>query len=192
MSDLEINSKNYWDERFRSGDWEEKLGREQSTFFYCVARQLMPEWFIRDVRQKKLSVCDLGCAEGEGVAILGEVFPDSRMMGSDISDGALERARGYYPQYEFVQADINSLPFDADVLFTSNTLEHFHEPDTIIRNVLPHCRKYFVLLVPFREFDRIDEHFHTFDYDSFLLERDNFSLVYYKEICFNLEMLLKH
>lgn len=182
MSESQINSKEYWDERFGSGDWEEKQGREQSTFFYCVAKELLPQWFLDDVRENRLSVCDLGCAEGEGVDILGGLFPHSRMIGSDVSDAALERARNYYPQYEFVQADINNLPFDADVMFTSNTLEHFHEPDSIIENVLPHCGKYFVMLIPFRELERIDEHFYTFDYDSFPLNRGKFSIVFYKEI----------
>ena len=176
-----INSKEYWDERFGSGDWELKKGREQSLFFYRIALSLMPEWLKADIEKNSLSVIDLGCAEGEGVNLFGEAFPSSRVCGSDISAAALERAKKYYPDYDFIESDINNIPESFDVVFSSNTLEHFENPEEIIKNILPHCKKYFVMLIPFREFDRIDEHFYTFDYSSFPDINDEFRLIYHKE-----------
>ena len=178
----EINSKEYWDERFGSGDWELKEGRKQSLFFYRVALSLMPGWLKDDITENSLSLIDLGCAEGEGVNLFGESFKGSKVCGSDISAAALERARQYYPDYTFIECDINNIPESFDVVFSSNTLEHFENPEKIIKNILPHCRKYFVMLIPFREFDRIDEHFYTFDYKSFPEINGEFRLVYHKEM----------
>jgi len=184
----DINSKEYWDERFGSGDWDEKEGREQSLFFYRVALELMPDWLKNEIAEKKLSVLDLGCAEGEGVDLFGKYFKECEISGADISAAALERAKKYYPGYRFIEADINNVPESFDVIFSSNTLEHFENPDKIIENILPHCKKYFVMLIPFREWDRIDEHFYTFDYKSFPYEKQGFQLVYHRiEDCTDME-----
>lgn len=178
----EINSKEYWDERFGSGDWEKKEGREQSLFFYNVAISLMPDWLKDDINKNSLSIIDLGCAEGEGVNLFGKEFKSSKVCGSDISAAALEKARKYYPDYSFIECDINNIPENFDVVFSSNTLEHFENPHEVIKNILPRCKKYFVMLIPFREFERIDEHFYTFDYKSFCDVNGEFRLVYHKEL----------
>ena len=46
-----INSEEYWENRFATGDWEEKQGREQSLFFYRVAISHFPEWFKEDIKE---------------------------------------------------------------------------------------------------------------------------------------------
>lgn len=180
-SDSKINSEEYWDGRFRSGDWDEKEGREQSLFFYRLALKLMPVWLKDKIKNERLSVLDLGCAEGEGVSLFKNEFKASRISGADISAAAIERASTYYPDCDFFRADINNIPESFDVIFSSNTLEHFEKPFDAIQNILPHTKKYFVLLVPFRERDRIDEHFYTFEYSSFACKNGEFQLVYHKE-----------
>ena len=77
----EINSKEYWDFRFGTGDWEKKQGREQSLFFYRLALELFPDWFCEDIKKNNLSFLDLGCAEGEGVNLFGEYFESKRVCG---------------------------------------------------------------------------------------------------------------
>ena len=106
----DINSKEYWDERFGSGDWEKNEGREQSLFFYRLALTLMPDWFKNKIKDERLSVLDLGCAEGEGVYLFGEEFSGCEVSGADISAAALLRAKKYYPDYEFIESDINNIP----------------------------------------------------------------------------------
>lgn len=177
----EINSKTYWDDRFASGDWEKNEGREQSLFFYNLGLSLMPDWLKADIKDNSYSILDLGCAEGEGVNLFGKVFSSSRISGADISKAALERAREYYPDYNFIECDIENIPEKFDVVFSSNTLEHFKNPKEIIEKIIPHADKYFILLIPFREQNRIDEHFWTFDYKDFPEKMGDFSLAYYKE-----------
>lgn len=183
-----INSEEYWEERFASGDWEAKEGREQSLFFYNVATQNFPEWLNRDIEKNHLSICDLGCAEGEGVNHIGKLFPQSHVTGCDISEAALERARGHYPEYSFVREDVNDFKTEYDIIFSSNTLEHFTNAEEIMKKVIGKSKKYFVLLLPFKEYDRIDEHFFTFDFGTFPVHLDDYSMVFFKEIdCTDME-----
>lgn len=177
-----INSEEYWENRFLTGDWEEKQGREQSLFFYDVALNNFPEWFKEDIKKNSLSICDLGCAEGEGVKLFGDFFKKSSVTGSDISEAALERAKKSYPEYNFVKEDVNDFKSEYDIIFSSNTFEHFENADKIMRKVMKNCKKYFAVLLPFKEYDRIDEHFFTFDYHIFPVFEEGFGMVYFKTI----------
>lgn len=176
-----INSEEYWDKRFKSGDWDAAEGREQSLFFYTLATANLPEWLREDVVKNSLSVCDLGCAEGEGTDALSRYFGGLSVTGTDISSEALKTARKRYPACSFVHGDISSLEGEYDLIFSSNTFEHFENADVLIKNTMKHCKKYMVLLLPFREFNRIDEHFFTFDFGSFPFECEEMRVVFFKE-----------
>lgn len=182
ISSKEINSKEYWDTRFNSGDWDEKDGPAQSLFFYNLAAKCFPAWFTRDINTNHLSVCDFGCAEGDGAAVLGKLFPSSDVWGLDISEAAVSLARERYPRHSFICGDIDKIENSFDVMFSSNTLEHFKNPMDVFSKITAHSKKYAVLLIPFREQDLIDEHFSSFDYSSFPLEFGDFSLVHFKEL----------
>ncbi len=185
---VEINSGDYWEERFSSGDWDKSEGREQSIFFYELAVNNFPKWLGEDANKNRLSVCDIGCAEGEGVNVLGTYFVSSDITGTDISESALEIAGKRYPKYKFVKEDVNNFQSEFDIVFSSNTLEHFENGGELMNKLMKNSRKYFIALLPFREFDRIDEHFFTFDYNIFSLLNEDFSLVFFKEIdCTNME-----
>ena len=75
-----INTMEYWDNRFEA-DWEEAQGSSQTIFFSEVALQLLPQWIKDDIKERRLTVCDFGCAEGQAVDYLHTV------LGSDVSGG---------------------------------------------------------------------------------------------------------
>lgn len=162
-----INSREYWERRFQT-DWQERQGGEQTRFFAELLVSLLPEWFIADARRGRLSLCDWGCAEGEMVAYLGQIFHGQTVAGVDCAEAAIERARAQYPAHAFSAADWlaagAALP-SYDVVVTSNVLEHFHDPIRILREVLARVAdKYIVVLVPFAEDPaKMDaEHFFRF------------------------------
>lgn len=146
-----FNSKEIWDDMFRSSTWEKNNGREQTTLFINAAMQLLPATFKEEIRTNKLSIADYGCAEGEAVPILHQHFPDSKVSGIDYSEGAIERATGYYPQYTFKCMDQDTMDTSYDVIYTSNVLEHFLDPFVIVEKLLAYTNKYFIMLVPFGE-----------------------------------------
>ncbi|WP_281216951.1 methyltransferase domain-containing protein [Lysinibacillus capsici] len=180
-NNFEINSKDYWDTRFAS-DWEPNQGREQTRFFAELAVGNLPSWLIGDINSKRYTIGDVGCAEGDAVPILNNKFFKSKVSGIDFSAEAIERAKQYYPNYEFHQGAIEDFEEPYDVLFCSNVLEHFVNPFDMLEKMLTKTNKHLILLLPFQEYDRVKEHFFTFDYEHFPLNLGDFRLSFYKEI----------
>jgi hypothetical protein len=159
-----INSTQYWDRRF-TDDWKENNGVEQSQFFSRLAVDNLPPWFIRYIKQEQPSFCDWGCAMGSGTKVLRDLLSIDDINGIDFSEIAITEARSNYPGINFTTADIlkeQYLP-QYDVIFSSNTLEHFNNPWDVTEILAQFANKFIVLLVPFQEYHRHFEHFYTFD-----------------------------
>ncbi|MHC3436917.1 class I SAM-dependent methyltransferase [Natrialbaceae archaeon A-gly3] len=77
------------------------------------------------------SVLDLGCGVGRTTVPLEERGFD--VVGADVSEEAIRRARSHFPDLEFEVADAAALPFDDEsfehVLFSSFGLDYTH-PET--------------------------------------------------------------
>ena len=162
-----INSREYWDGRFE-GDWTNNSGPAQSRFFSKIALENLPKWLFREIRQNKLSVVDWGCAQGDGTDELRSLADPSQLTGVDFSDEAIKRAEDSYGDINFLcedwLAEDNRPPKLYDVVFSSNTLEHFSDPYNVLDVLCDHAKKAVVLALPYEEDpdNRIDEHFYTF------------------------------
>jgi len=164
MSNQEtVNSNGYWDQRFNS-DWDANGGREQSRFFAQLAVEAMPQWLVRGVQANKLTVCDWGCAEGDGTELLSASLHWD-VTGIDFSGAAIERARAQYAGVKFSHENLLECPQRAafDVLFSSNTLEHFANPWDVFDKIADYASQFVVLLIPYREYERHAEHEVTFE-----------------------------
>ncbi|WP_271752722.1 class I SAM-dependent methyltransferase, partial [Cohnella sp. JJ-181] len=181
MEDLktEVNSRSYWNNRFDS-DWEQNSGRQQTLYFAEVAHSLFPNWF-HEILASGVTVADVGCAEGDGVHHLAPKYPKSHFVGIDFSEEAIERALKLYPEYSFYVSDIKEMDQKFDVIFSSNTLEHFYEPFEILHQLFEKAERYVVILIPFQERNRFKEHFYTFEYSDFQIDYKDFDLVYSRE-----------
>ncbi|WP_313711481.1 glycosyltransferase [Pseudomonas sp.] len=179
----EVNSLSYWDYRF-STDWEENHGREQSRFFSELAVELMPKWIVDYWKDNALSLCDWGCAQGDGTSSLAELLDLSKVTGVDFSPEAIEKAVQQYKAQEFLCIDFLEASCDQrwDIVFSSNTLEHFEQPWDILEKVTAYAKGFVVLLLPFREHERIKEHFYTFDYCNIPFSMDNWTLVHSRSV----------
>ena len=177
-----LNDKDYWDNRFKTDDWDNSFGREQTLFFYKIAMVNIPKWLKNEINKYNLSICDLGCAEGDGTNLIHQEFPNSNIVGVDFSQSAICRAEESFSNVSFECSDMLAFNKHFDIIFSSNTLEHFSDPKEVLKTILKLSDKYLILLLPFQEINRIDEHFYSFDYDSFPLTIDEHVLVYYKEI----------
>lgn len=177
MDDL-INSKDYWDNRFEE-NWKENMGRQQTEFFAKLMIDLMPEWLVRDIRKYEYTICDMGCALGDGVDTLSK-FLGVNLDGADFSEVAIQSARKYYPQYNFFQLDLTNISNNLlyDILICSNVLEHFSNPWEIMNNMVKIAQKYIILMVPYQEKMIIDEHEYKFDSNVIPVNIEKFSLIY--------------
>jgi GT2 family glycosyltransferase/glycosyltransferase involved in cell wall biosynthesis len=174
----EINSQDYWNKRFLS-DWQEFGGGPQSRFFAELAVELMPAWFLSRIRSSRLTICDWGCAEGEGTAFLREALGVS-VEGIDFSSAAITKAQEKFPAVSFTASNLleQSQDWIVDVMFSSNTLEHFHSPWEVFDMLAKYSAKYVVFLVPYREQDRHPEHFAGFEAGGLPVSRSGLTLVH--------------
>lgn len=161
---MQVNSKAYWDHRFGT-DWIGNHGKQQSAFFATLALNAFPSWLGSDIIQQKLSVCDWGCALGDGTQVFQQAFPDNAWTGIDFSEVAIEGAKQAYPHIDFLATNLLDEGPSAryDVLFSSNTLEHFSEPWKILAHLSGYARRHLAILIPYKEYQRYSEHLYSFD-----------------------------
>lgn len=164
MTSTDINSQDYWNGRFET-DWESNLGKEQSRFFARVALDHLPEWLRGAANQEAWKICDWGCAQGDGTDVLASYFPRERVTGIDFAEAAVEKARAAYPGIRFEPQDWianDAIEERFSMIFSSNTLEHFHDPFEVLAKLFKRADCCAVLALPYRELSRISEHFFTF------------------------------
>lgn len=164
-----INSKEYWDRRFAT-DWKENGGAEQSRFFAKLATEFIPEWLRQAVRRDALHVCDWGCAHGDGTDYVMQTLGWD-MTGVDFSDMAIQEARRRYPAIDFrCENWLDQTPRSKfDVVFSSNTLEHFPDPWMVFEKISRFASKFVVLLLPYKERLPHPGHAATFDSHGILM-----------------------
>jgi len=160
-----INSNSYWNARFAE-NWESCQGPAQSRFFARLAIENLPRWLIDQLQRKPMTLCDWGCAQGDGTDVWASYVDSDRITGVDFSAIAVEQAAQRYPAIRFLnqnwlEAQQDELPV-FDVVFSSNTLEHFHRPYAVLKTLCSRATKALVLALPYREIDRHHEHFFTF------------------------------
>lgn len=173
---MEINSKEYWNSRFNT-NWKEYGGEEQTTFFARLLCDMLPSKIEREIRYEQYSVCDMGCALGEGIPIYSSKL-SVNVDGMDFSEDAIKQCTEKYSNSHFWVGDLldlNSAP-QYDVVICSNVLEHFVNPWKILDNLTIVAQKYIIVMVPFCEQLDIDEHEYKFDEDKIPLTVGEFSL----------------
>lgn len=176
---MKVNDQAYWEERFASKDWDQYGGQDQTRFFMQVLVDYLPDWLKAEWQEKEYTVCDAGCAKGEGAALLAQVFPKCKVFGMDFSPSAIQEAARMYPQASFYVGDIYNWHETYDVIVSSNVLEHLEHPDQVMKNMLKNTREYLVLMVPLDDDYGYDEHINRFSFDSFNNLYDGFSLAYH-------------
>ena len=157
-----VNTKAYWDNRFASGDWEEKNGCWQTQSF---ARGQIPHLNIP--RDFAGTILDFGCGLGDALPVYRQHFQKARLMGMDISSQAVELCRKKYGQWaSFFQGTADDVPAGVDVIIASNVLEHLDEDIEVARILRGKCADLYIV-VPYREAPLFGEHVHSYDRNHF-------------------------
>lgn len=171
MDRADLKDHQWWERYFAvGGEWEKHGGREQTRIFAeaFVAHAGLP-------RDRAFSLLDAGCALGDALTVFGRAYPEVELHGLDFSAVAVSRATAHLgPRAAITQGDIESIRGHYDVVFCSNTLEHFADYERKARTLGAHCSQ-LCIMVPYREFregrplqpDPTEHHQHTFERDSF-------------------------
>ena len=160
-----INTKNYWDSRFSSGDWENKNGRIQTIGF---AKSQIKHLEI----EKKINgtLLDFGCGLGDAVVVYRRNFPNAKLIGIDISSEAIKKCKKHYSQFaNFICGSYTDVP-QVDIIIASNVLEHLTEDKKIAKYLLEKCQVLYII-VPYKEKNHNDpNHEHVNQYDEFYFD----------------------
>ena len=117
---------------------------EMSTY-YNWSRRKLNEILLREVLQDDNfsieggKVLEIGCGLGYTTSELCALFPDLRIVGCDVSESAVFRARELFPDVSFLCSDILESPIcsEANVLVVSNMIWYvLHEFDKFMENVV--------------------------------------------------------
>jgi hypothetical protein len=185
MEEIKVNSAEYWNEKFEK-TWDLNKGEMQTVFFCRMFLENMPEWIKKDINDNELSIIDLGCAEGEAVNILSENFKKSDVTGLDFSIKAIKKAKEKYPNNTFLTGNLyKNLDINQDVIYCSNTLEHFENPHLIIQNIISTSAKYIFIMIPINDNPYTaenGEHQYFFNYNDFKVELGDYNLLYFKVV----------
>ena len=177
----EFNSKDYWDCRFKTQDWQNNHGDEQTLHFYTLLVNTLPDDVQKEIDSSHYTVADFGCAQGEGTEFFAKSFPGARVTGVDISEEGIKIAKAKHKTAEFIATDLTKYSGEFDVIISSNTMEHFHQPWDVLMRLSSKAKKYMIILVPFDQPGiPFEEHFYSFNYDNIPSELSGFKLVYTK------------
>lgn len=158
---MTINSRQYWDARFASGNWQQNGGNTQTSQFAQaqVKRLMLAENFSG-------SIVDFGCGEGDALPVFHRSWPQAGLTGVDFSEAAIQVARARYGMFSaFVVGSQHECP-PADVIVASNVMEHLDDDITVVEALVRKCDDLFIV-VPFEEQFLVDEHVRRYDRASF-------------------------
>jgi cyclopropane fatty-acyl-phospholipid synthase-like methyltransferase len=157
-----INSRSYWDNRFGSGDWEQKLGGLQTKEF--AESQVRYFDLPSDFNGTLL---DFGCGLGESIPVYRKYYPAAKLIGLDFSEKAIELCiRRYGDSAEFIHGDFLSVP-EVDIIVASNIFEHLSDDLKIAAHLKSRCKKLFII-VPYKEqITPGGEHVNSYNEKSF-------------------------
>jgi SAM-dependent methyltransferase len=152
-----VNTRDYWEHRFSSGDWEAKQGRRQTANF---AKGQIPH--LQILRDFEGTIVDFGCGLGDAMPVYRKRFPRAKLVGVDISQNAIDACRERYgAMASFLQGDCESIQ-DADIVIASNVLEHLTNDREVAKRLLSKCKSLYVT-VPYKEWPLCSEHVNTYD-----------------------------
>lgn len=159
---MNINSKEYWDTRFSTGDWEKHGGRSQTTSF---ALGQMPMLKIQS--DFSGTILDFGCGLGDAIPVYHKYFPHAKLIGLDISESGIDICKKKYGNIaDFIQGDYLSTPV-ADVIIASNVFEHLTNDIQIAKELLLRCSELYII-VPYKEnIVPNGEHINSYDENHF-------------------------
>jgi SAM-dependent methyltransferase len=172
MEPKDHKDKNWWENYFsKDGGWELNGGRGQTRLFVRKFTEI-----VKLEPSSNFSILDAGCALGSALKHFAEVYPNATLHGIDFSATAIQSCKDELGQMaEFSVGDLDEIKGFHDIIYCSNTLEHFAEFKEKASNLALHCRR-LCILVPYREFDATgkalipdprNHHQHTFERESF-------------------------
>lgn len=159
-----INTKSYWDNRFKSGSWD-KAGSNQ-TIQYALGN--VKHLDLNQNFQGK--ILDFGCALGDAIPVFKEAYPEAQITGLDISEEAISICKSKFGNLaEFICGTHENVAKQYDIIIASHVMEHITNDLLVVEKLLKQC-KIMYIIVPYMESPLFHEHVNYYEddyYDTF-------------------------
>lgn len=158
IQDQNINTKTHWNEVYL---------REEG--FDGVKTY---EHIAQHVENEKGLLVDLGCGTGDGIKTIRNTRPLLRFVGVDFSEASIDFAKKNYSHIgDFRCEDVcrtSLLDNEADVVVSSETLEHLENPAALIKESFRILKPegLFLLTTPWQNRIPSTEHVWSFEYSD--------------------------
>ena len=159
---MNINTKDYWENRFVTGDWEAKMGCDQTALF---AKDIVHLINIPSHFSGKM--LDFGCGLGDAMPIYRGHYEHATLVGVDHTRTAIAMCKKRYGDIaEFINCNHLEIP-NADVIISCAVFEHMSNQMDVVKHLLTKCADLFIV-VPYKEVIRPNtEHVNSYDENSF-------------------------
>ena len=114
----------------------EKLAQLESNSFWFRSRNAIILWALKKYFPDFESLMEVGCGTGFVLSSIARLFPDRRVMGSEIYSAGLIHAANRLPNIDLIQMDARRLPYESefDVLAAFDVIEHILEDELVLSN----------------------------------------------------------
>jgi hypothetical protein len=136
------NSKAYWDTRLRFA-WGQVGGGSQT---YEFANAMRGQLQLRDLGPID-SVLDFGCATGDSIPVLREIFNYSSIYIHELSEVGVRRALEKYRALRPMKWDGGVVDFT----YTSNVIEHVNDPSEFVLRLTEVSNRHILIQCPWDE-----------------------------------------
>ncbi len=104
-----------------------------------IHRRRMIKFYLNKLRLNPKKILDIGCGTGELLSELGHFYPESELIGCDLSKESGKLLESNVPQSKFYCTDIEQnadfvLSEKADLITCSEVLEHCQNPMNVVKN----------------------------------------------------------
>ena len=123
-------------------------GPLQSILFTTTALRHLEIGGLKWHKFSPYTIHDYGCADGFGTVTLASEFPFNKVTGIDISTMYIDRARELFPHLEWKVGDITNPQEEADIIWTTHTIEHLKDPVDAVAKLLKKTKHLLVIVVP--------------------------------------------
>lgn len=138
------NTQENW-EAYARERWEQNGGPEQTRLFAY--------YFLQHVKlaQQEGTLLDVGCAMGDALKEFHKHYPRIKLFGLDPTQYFIEKAINSFGDIAtFIRGSFDDITDYFDIIYCSNTIEHFREHIEIAYKLLLHCHHLYIM-VPYRE-----------------------------------------
>lgn len=136
------NSKAYWDTRLRFA-WSQVGGGSQT---YEFAKAMQSQITLKELGPVE-SILDFGCAAGDSIPVLSEMFEQSTIYIHDLSEVGVNRALKEYSAFKPMKWDGRLVDFT----YSSNVIEHIEDPSQFADKLTEISNRHILIQCPWDE-----------------------------------------